>query len=333
MHFSGSAALALVLGTSLASAQQASTSSNSTTNSLIPSDASPQCQSFMVALNADDNLKSCTTPLLDATSYYISTTNSSASSTNKDSLEATLKESLAKLCGSNTCDSNLIRTNLTNYWDACSAEIQANIPQVRDVYDTLYMINPFKDSICTQDNDGNYCVMTIAHSSSSSQTTSTTTKRSVSEADVLDPRSSLDEGEGYVDDSFLLPRQATNLESTADSVQANSTQGKNPAFLFLSPESDQSVLCSQCAKKILASYISFETSIPYAIGLQNSDVLAIQSSIYKQAKKLCGDTWGVDVNALANTSNFTTIGAASTSNQITKAGIAVSGLVVAALLV
>ena len=57
----------------------------------------------------------------------------------------------------------------------------------------------------------------------------------------------------------------------------------------------------------MASYIKFETSIPYAIGLRTSEILAPQSDIYKAAKTDCGTDFVGQVNKIANTTQFAAV--------------------------
>lgn len=59
-------------------------------------------------------------------------------------------------------------------------------------------------------------------------------------------------------------------------------------FLFLSPNMSSSVLCTQCTKTVLASYISWESRLPYAIGLVNSPLLGQQGSLWTGIGDVCG---------------------------------------------
>lgn len=108
----------------------------------------------------------------------------------------------------------------------------------------------------------------------------------------------------------LVERQASSssgddLSSAASA--ADDQANNNIAFLFLQPTAQKSVLCGDCAKSILASYISFETSIPYGVGLANSPILSGQSAIFKKAKSECGKDWRANVNVLAGTQAFTQV--------------------------
>lgn len=96
-----------------------------------------------------------------------------------------------------------------------------------------------------------------------------------------------------------MPRQ-DGLDEADTATLANT----NLAFLFITPQSPKEILCGQCLQNIMAAYISFETAAPYAIGLQNSDILAGQSALYASAKKTCGGDWATGVNKIAGTTAF-----------------------------
>lgn len=97
--------------------------------------------------------------------------------------------------------------------------------------------------------------------------------------------------------------------------QETESSADNLPFLFVQPTSPKSILCGTCAQKILAAYINFETSIPYAIGLANSEILKTQSPLYKAGQSTCGDDWAKQVNAFANTSAFAEVSPAPRTQQ------------------
>lgn len=109
----------------------------------------------------------------------------------------------------------------------------------------------------------------------------------------------------------LVERQSSSSSGSDDlstaASAADDQANNNIAFLFLQPTAQKSVLCGDCAKNILASYISFETSIPYGVGLANSPILKGQSAIFKKAKSECGKDWRASVNLLAGTQAFTQV--------------------------
>jgi len=144
-------------------AQTSNTTTTTTTTSLIPTDISQACSDFMTKLNSDSLIQTCTKPLLSATQFYANATaaatNSSATANTTSSATA-LTNSLSQLCDTNTgCDSDLIRQYLSQFWTACDTEIRAKHVGVSDVYDVLYLLNPFHQAVCTKDDSNNYCVL------------------------------------------------------------------------------------------------------------------------------------------------------------------------------
>lgn len=277
----------------------------SSPSALIPSNISSGCSTFMTKLNADSSIKTCTAPLLSATEYYVNATSDS-----KDKSESALGETLTRLCASDAgCDSSIIRSYLSEFWVTCNDEIKAKNKGVQDVYDVLYLINPFREAICSKDADDNYCLTTVASTS--------TSKR------------------GFEDDqdrqSNLIARQGTDASSSASQIDTGSLSGSNIAFLFLQPNAGKDKLCSTCAENILASYIQFETAIPYAIGLSNSNILSGQSDLYKAGKKECGEDWAKKVNAVAGTTDFAKVAGAITDRKASIGAVAVSAFVAAGL--
>jgi hypothetical protein len=59
-------------------------------------------------------------------------------------------------------------------------------------------------------------------------------------------------------------------------------------FLFLSPNMSSPLLCTSCTKSILASYVAFESRMPYALGLSNSPILGGQGGLYRGIGLTCG---------------------------------------------
>lgn len=306
----------LILFTTTTKAQTA-TSSAST---LIPTGISTGCSTFMTNLNADSSIKTCTSPLLSATEYYVN-----ATSQGKTKSESTLQETLTRLCASNTgCDSSIIRSYLSQFWVNCHDEITAKNKGVQDVYDVLYLINPFREAICSKDDDGNFCLTTVA------TTTTTSSKRDLT---VDDEHWALRRAHA----EEILARQTTtttgaDASTSASDIDSGSLSGSNIAFLFLQPTAGKDKLCSACAQNILASYIQFETSIPYAIGLSNSDILKGQSDLYKAGKKECGEDWAKKVNAIAGTTDFAKVAGALANHKVSAALVAlVAGFLAAGL--
>ncbi|KAM0792028.1 hypothetical protein ACM66B_006255 [Microbotryomycetes sp. NB124-2] len=76
-------------------------------------------------------------------------------------------------------------------------------------------------------------------------------------------------------------------------------------FLFLSPNMSSSVLCTQCTKTILASYVAWESRIPYAIGLSNSPLLGQQGQLWTEIGDKCGGGFLASIASQAGQQSLT----------------------------
>ena len=300
-------ALAL-LGARLAVAQQNTVTNtaeeldNSVSDS-IPTGISTQCRDYLTSFNSDTQIQACTEGLVDATRLYsVTATNKATTSSDTQQLDQTL----SNLCsGSAGCNSDLIRQSIAKFWDNCHSELQSDNADVKALYDYLYMLNPLKDAICSKDTANNYCLKSVAKTAASTGAS----RRSLVED--LEPESSYQE---------LSRRQAASNSS-------------NTAFLYLSPDSDPDLLCSECAQNILAAYVAFETSIPYGTGLQNSDKLKIQSELFRAGKSKCGKNFATNVNHIANvTFSGGNINGAETKTVKLSLAVAAAGIVSTGLL-
>lgn len=298
------------LAQTTANTTSTTTTTSSSSSSLIPTTGvSSGCTSFLNTLNHDTSIQTCTAPLLSATQFY---TNASAAAKNSTAANTTssadaLTSSLSQLCASNTgCDSSLIRQYLSQFWTACDTELRAENSQILAIYDVLYLLNPFHQAVCTRDDANDYCVLNIASDTASENSTaSTTAKRSL-----------------FGEDGHIKKRQAV-ADSTVSGAELSSS---NIAFLFLQTTSDKDVMCSSCAKNVMASYISFETSIPYAIGLANSGILGNQANLYNAMAKTCGQDFTTSINQAAGTTAFATVSGASRATIGTAAAIMMASL-------
>lgn len=294
----GSLAAAVLFAGSSVAPVAAQTTAAANVSSAIPSNVSATCQTFLSTLNSDTQLDACTKPLLAATKYYASNSTDST---------AQLDSTLADLCSTNTgCDANIIRQRLDQFWQNCHTDLQSNNAAVQAMYDNLYMITPLVNSICSKDTNNDYCLKTIAKAAANSSRVPASNK---SRRDV-DEEDEDEEDEPAETVAELARRQSTtseNLGGLYNETETTGTANTNAAFLFISSSSPKSILCSRCTQLILASYIKFETSIPYAIGLRTSEILAPQSDIYKAAKTDCGLDFVGQVNKIANTTQFAAV--------------------------
>ena len=325
--FSAASSLAAMLLVLAPSAAQVA--AQATNASAIPTNVSASCSSFLSTLNSDTQLDACTKPLLQATRIYSS--NATDSSTQLDS-------TLTELCSADTgCDPNIIRARLDQFWQNCHTDLQSKNTQVQAMYDNLYMITPLVNSICAKDKNADYCLKTIAKAAATSQRVAATTpsRRSL-DADADEEEDDDDEEWDDEDAEELVKRQSTSSTDTitglTNATDSSAKPNTNAAFLFISSSSPKSILCSQCTQLILASYIKFETSIPYAIGLRTSEILAPQSDIYKAAKSQCGNDFVVQVNKIANTTGFAAV-ASSAPGVGARSGVAALATLAAAAVV
>lgn len=154
LTLSAASALAQTISTTASAATSTDTSTLS-----IPTGISAVCTQFMTKLNTDTGIQACTSPLLQATSFYANAKAAKNATSNQDSKSA-LTQSLDQLCSPTAgCQADLIRRNLADFWVACSPEIKAQNKGVQGVYDVLYLINPFHDAVCTKDDSDNFCVL------------------------------------------------------------------------------------------------------------------------------------------------------------------------------
>ncbi|KAJ9478292.1 hypothetical protein PHBOTO_001863 [Pseudozyma hubeiensis] len=292
------AATLLLVGSSVAPVAAQTAVANVTS---IPTNISSSCSSFLSTLNSDSQLDACTKPLLAATKYYSSNSTDSA---------VQLDSTLADLCSTDTgCDANIIRQRLDQFWQNCNTDLQSGNAVVQAMYDNLYMITPLVNSICSKDKNNDYCLKTIAKAAASSSKTSSSKKRRDVDDEEEEEEDEDDEEEGETV-SQLVKRQSAASETLGglyNETESTGNANTNAAFLFISSSSPKSILCSLCTQNILASYIKFETSIPYAIGLRTSEILAPQSDIYKAAKTDCGHDFVAQVNKIANTTQFAAV--------------------------
>jgi hypothetical protein len=223
-------------------------------------------------LNSASDLNSCLATFTNATSAFAPGSNTTTSS-------AAITSALNNLCASSVstaCPESLIRTQLTSFFTACSAELTTGaVADVVKMYDVLYAILPMTTAACSKGDDGSYCVLAPV-----------TTTREVSDdvggssLQLSDLLSLL-----YTDDNSALKRRAVQVAA----IVPNTTtyHDTNLPFLFLKPSLDATTLCTTCARNVLTAYINFESNIPYAPGLSNSQILSSQNDLYSAIQSKC----------------------------------------------
>ena len=243
--------------------------------SLVPSGISPSCSTYLNKFNSDTSLAGCTSSIITATGAYSPSLNSSATSS---ASTTGVKSSLAALCSASSCTESTIRSTLADFYEACNDELTTSANQdVIRTYDVLYALTPLKNALCAKDESSNYCITDIATTTSKpSSVLSTVTKY------ISIPISAA---------SSALSRRADAQAVAAIAPNATTFASNNLLFLMLQPDLPEDKLCQSCTRSVITSYISFESSTPYAPGLANSALLAGQSDLYQAVQKTCGSTF------------------------------------------
>lgn len=243
----------------------------------IPSSGiSNTCRDFLVQLDSNTALASCSGALLEATSLFNPTASSSSPST------AQINGALQKVCTNTACDESTIKQALTDFSTNCGPELNSGNALVKSNYDVLYLLTPFTAAVCSKNTDGDYCATVVGEadksstssafsSSSNSSSQASSASASASPAIVAQayqvPHINMADLYTSVTDvakaavSKLRRRQATTPSGLLPNAKTFSESGL--PFLFISKDMSSSQLCTSCTKSILASYVSFETDFPY----------------------------------------------------------------------
>ncbi|KAG8734447.1 hypothetical protein FRC11_009976 [Ceratobasidium sp. 423] len=224
-------------------------------NPLIPDGISTACSTFLTSLNSDTTVSNCLTPLNNALSSFTSGSGSPSA----------VSKTLNSLCSTNSCTASSMRSKLTEFKDACSADFSSS-DMVAKQYDVWYSLIPFKSAICAKDaNTQAYCLLNTSSSSSS-----TNTRRS----DVTYAANHLGRSVHKRAQTVLMPNTDTYRNS-------------NLMYLFTSPDMTADQLCTSCTQQIVSKYIAFESSTPYALGLSKSPLLGGQSQLWAAMQEKC----------------------------------------------
>lgn len=260
----------------------------------IPSGISSGCSSYLTSLNTNTQFASCVTDVLTATNGLTPTSSSSS-----------LTTALTSLCSSTTteaCSDSFLRTQLTMFYSQCSADFTESTGFVHGMYDMLYALAPFLESVCTTDTSasGKFCVQTLAASTGSSSSSLISSAQ-----------------------TFLSANNSTTPPNFSSTIWSST----NILFQFLTATSSQSTLCSACASKIMQTYITFETAEAYGPGnIANSNLLGGQTALWSAMSKTCGGSSSIVVNAgAAPTAGAIGAGALGSGAGSTKVSAAVVG--------
>ncbi|KAJ9103598.1 hypothetical protein QFC20_004754 [Naganishia adeliensis] len=150
------------------SAAATATAASNISTAMIPANLSDSCTTYLHSLNVDAKFANCVQPLANITALF----NPSAGQNNASAYATSdITRTLANLCSSSaakSCDASLVRSYLSRFYTACKTELQANgngNDAVRDMYDFLYVVTPFRNAICTKNGaSSRYCVLEIGSS-------------------------------------------------------------------------------------------------------------------------------------------------------------------------
>lgn len=240
--------------------------------SMIPSDVSDQCRDLLLSIDEDEMFGECTARLIKAATMYANATQQGDVGKARQALRSTLDDT----CSSNGgCERSLIRNYIATFWDKCSDELEGGNEAVKEIYDYVYMFVPFRDAVCSRDDD-QYCVLGLVP-----QNLRAIKQLQASRANAM------------------------SLAAGASAVNQTSDVLVDQAFLFLSPASNETIMCSKCSKEVLSAYVSFEMATPYALGIERSEVLGKQSHIVSHAQDLCGESFVSDIGKMTGSSEYT----------------------------
>jgi len=236
-------------------------------------------------------MSGCLTPVLNAVSAFTSSGSGSASAVTK---------ALNNLCSSSTCSPSMLRSKLTNFKDACGAELTGSNPNdvvIRD-YDTMYTLSPFKAAICSKNPSNQaYCVLNTSSSGNS--------KRGVAlSSDVMYARD-------HLANAYVSRKRGSTQSVLVPNV--DTYRNTNLLYLFVSPDMNTGELCTDCTEEIMTKYVAWESAVPYALGLANSPMLGGQSQLWAAIQDKCPANFLTEISNAAG-SNPDSISGASHVN-------------------
>jgi len=222
---------------------------------LIPdSNVSDTCKAYMNQLDADTSLQSCTSALMTATSAFSSTS---------DAGTAAVSSALNNLCSSSVnsaCSTASTRQHCSQFYTACQSEIDGGNAQVKNLYETLYILAPMRNALCSKDDQGRYCATQTPKSNG-------LLAGGVSAANV----------QKYIG------------SNTGGVTTANATTfaNQNVPMLFISPDLDATSLCTTCTRNVYNAFSDFESDASYGPGLAKSTLLQGQTNLYNSIQSKC----------------------------------------------
>jgi hypothetical protein len=280
---------------------------------MIPAGVSGSCSAFLNTLNEDASFETCVEPLYNITSTFNPMTGLPADEVTSASITSTL----TSLCAtSNKCSDTLIRNYLGQFYTACQAELTSSgsdySERIREMYDYLYIVNPFRSAVCTRNSASQrYCVLEIATQAAAVTSNSTGTPSNSTSAIKVNSLAALASGTAelvaqaaqnlaiytpYTDlKKRFFPelgaRAPTDAQATLMTPNATTYRTTSLPYLFLQADDSAKLLCAPCTKSVLASYIAWESQVPYALGLSSSPILGGQADLWNGIEAICGSNF------------------------------------------
>jgi hypothetical protein len=315
---------------------------------MIPAGLSAGCSKYLDSLDKHAGFKQCVEPLYNITSNFNPLTGLGL----ENVTTSTVTSTLTQLCASSTkCDDSQLRSYLGQFYSACSVELTSTeasySERIREMYDYLYIVNPFRAAVCTKDGASQkYCVLEIAsqaaaasaapnEAENATSVANSTTNEAAQNLVIYNPISDLTR-RMFPQLSARAPGDAQTSYMTPNATTYRST---SLPYLFLQADMSSKLLCSTCTKSIMAAYISWESQVPYALGLGSSPILGGQQDLWSGIGQTCGANFTDSISAQAgvsNTTGATVMGAANKlvvgQGLVSGAVLAVVGTIVASML-
>ncbi|KIL64651.1 hypothetical protein M378DRAFT_126504 [Amanita muscaria Koide BX008] len=265
-HF---AILTLVFSATLA--QTNNSTSNSTADPLIPTGISQGCSSFLNTLNSDSTLSGCAKTLLSATTQFGPGGNATDKST------SAINSAVDTICSTSSlssCPDSFFRDKLVDFYSQCSAELTSNSAVIK-IYEVVYALIPFRNAICSKDDNDNYCL---------------TQKTNTSTSGAKTYLASQDNSQELLHHLYNDPSLQARAASSWSNITPNMTtfHDTNLLFFFLKPNMTEQDLCTTCTRQVFMCYFNFETLVPFAPGMTASQLLGGQPDLYKGIQNTCG---------------------------------------------
>jgi hypothetical protein len=179
----------------------------------------------------------------------------------------------------------MLSGKLASFAQACTSELVASpVVAVRNIYDTLYMLVPFRNAVCCKNDSGQYCA------TESTASTNTTSSQNGTNAVNVVVGSKNGDVQKYLW-STTTSASLSRRDSVAMVPNTTTYASSNIAFLLLEPSLSETLLCTTCTRNIITSYISFETDIPHAYGVGESSMLGGQMPLYTAVQSKCGSNF------------------------------------------